>query len=106
MARIKREDRVKVLSGKARGRQGKVLKVLREKDSAIVERINFVKRHTRGGQSARQQGGIIEKEAPVRLSNLMLICPHCSKPARTGTRVLEDNSRVRFCKRCDQQIES
>jgi large subunit ribosomal protein L24 len=105
MPQIKKNDKVKVLSGKEKGRQGKVLKVIGEKGAALVERLNFVKRHTRAGR-AGQQGGIIEKEAPIRLSKLMLICPKCSKPTRTGTRVLEGGTKVRFCKKCSEQLES
>lgn len=105
MPQIKKNDKVKVLSGKEKGRQGKVLRVLREKGAALVERLNFVKRHTRAGRVG-QQGGIIEKEAPIRLSKLMLVCPKCSKPTRTGTKVLEDGKRVRYCKKCSEQLES
>lgn len=105
MPQIKKNDKVKVLSGKEKGRQGKVLKVLAEKGAALVERLNFVKRHTRAGRVG-QQGGIIEKEAPIRLSKLMLVCPKCSKPTRTGTKVLEDGKRVRYCKKCSEQLES
>jgi large subunit ribosomal protein L24 len=105
MPQIKKNDKVKVLSGKEKGRQGKVLRVLAEKGAALVERLNFVKRHTRAGRVG-QQGGIIEKEAPIRLSKLMLVCPKCSKPTRTGTKVLEDGKRVRYCKKCSEQLES
>jgi large subunit ribosomal protein L24 len=105
MPQIKKNDKVKVLSGKEKGRQGKVLKMIKEKGAALVERLNFVKRHTRAGKVG-QQGGIIEKEAPIRLSKLMLICPKCSKATRTGIRVLDDGSRVRFCKKCSEQLES
>jgi len=104
MPQIKKNDKVKVLSGKEKGRQGKVLKVLKEKGAALVERLNFVKRHTRAGRVG-QQGGIIEKEAPIKLSKLMLICPKCSKPTRTGTHVLDDGKRVRYCKKCSEQLE-
>lgn len=105
MPQIKKNDKVKVLSGKEKGRQGKVLKVIKEKGAALVERLNFVKRHTRAGRVG-QQGGIIEKEAPIKLAKLMLICPKCSKPTRTGTRVLDDGTRVRYCKKCSEQLES
>jgi large subunit ribosomal protein L24 len=106
MGHIRKNDKVKVLAGKEKGRQGKVLKVFREKDTALVERLNMVKRHTKAGGRAGQQGGIIEKEAPIRISKLMLVCPKCSKPTRTGVKVLEDGSRVRYCKKCSEQLES
>ena len=106
MSRLKKNDKVKVISGKEKGRQGKVLKILTEKDSALVERLNFVKRHTRAGGQASQQGGIIEKEAPIKLSKLLLVCPKCSKATRVGIRRLDDGERVRYCKKCDEQLDS
>ena len=105
MRTIRKNDKVKVILGKEKGRTGKVIKVF-ENDTAMVERLNMVKRHTRPGGSVGQQGGIIEKEAPLRLSNLMLVCPKCSKPTRAGVRVLDDGHRVRFCKKCDEQIDT
>jgi|UniRef100_A0A7C4AQV0 large subunit ribosomal protein L24 len=105
MSHIKKNDRVEVMVGKDKGRQGKVLKVFRDKDAALVERINMIKRHSRGGGKI-QQGGIIEKEAPIRLSKLMIVCPKCSKTTRIGMKILEDGERVRFCKKCDQQMDS
>jgi large subunit ribosomal protein L24 len=106
MSHIKKNDKVKVLAGKEKGRQGKVLKIYKEKGAALVERLNFVKRHTRAGGPAGQQGGIIEKEAPIKLSKLMLVCPKCSKPTRSGVRTLDDGHRVRYCKKCDEQLDS
>ena len=105
MSELKKNDKVKVLSGKEKGRQGKILRIISEKNAALVERLNFVKRHTRAGTQAAQQGGIIEKEAPLRLSKLLLVCPKCSKPTRTGTRGLEDGERVRYCKKCQEQVD-
>ncbi|MEI7449400.1 MAG: 50S ribosomal protein L24 [Desulfomonile sp.] len=104
MAHIKKNDKVKVLSGKDKGRQGKVIKVYKEKDTALVERLNIIKRHTKAGQAGKQ-GGIIEKEAPIRFSKLMLVCPKCSKTSRIGIRVLDDGERVRYCKKCDEQLD-
>jgi large subunit ribosomal protein L24 len=106
MGQIKKNDRVKVMSGKEKGRQGKVLKVMRDKGAALVERLNMIKRHTKAGGRGGQQGGIVEKEAPIKLCKLMLVCPKCSKPTRTGTRVLDDGSRTRFCKKCAEQLDS
>lgn len=105
MSHIKKNDRVEVLVGKDKGRQGKVLKVFRDKDAALVERLNMIKRHSRGGGKLKQ-GGIIEKEAPIHLSKLMIVCPKCSKKVRVGIRILEDGKRVRFCKKCDEQLDS
>jgi len=105
MSHIKKNDRVEVLVGKDKGRQGKVLRVFRDKDAALVERLNIIKRHSRGG-GKMQQGGIIEKEAPIYLSKLMIVCPKCSKKTRIGAKILEDGKRVRFCKKCDEQLDS
>ena len=106
MSVIKKNDKVKVLSGKEAGRQGKVIKIFTDKGRALVERVNMVKRHTKPGGKVGQQGGIIEKEAPLNLAKLMLVCPKCSKPTRVGTRQLDTGERVRFCKKCSEQIDS
>lgn len=106
MSKIKKNDKVEVISGKEKGRQGKVIRIFREKDTALVERLNFVKRHTKAGTTAGKQGGIIEKEAPIKLSKLMLVCPKCDKTTRIGTNVLDDGERVRYCKKCEEQLDS
>ena len=101
---IKKNDRVMVRTGKEKGKIGTVLRVNSEKDRVIVEKVNMVKRHTRaGGKSA--QGGIIEKEAPIHISNVMLVCNKCAEPSRTGKRILEDGSKVRVCKKCGELLE-
>ena len=96
---------VKVLSGKDRGKTGKVLKVLPAKRRVVVENINFIKRHTRANPSKNIQGGVLEKELPIVASNLIVICPECSKPTRVGHRHLEDGKSVRVCKKCDGVID-
>jgi large subunit ribosomal protein L24 len=101
---IKKNDTVMVIAGKEKGKSGKVLRILPKKDRAVVEKVNFIKRHMRPGAHSRQ-GGIVEKENPINISNLMVICGKCTDPARVGRRVLEDGSRVRFCKKCDEIIE-
>lgn len=101
---IKKNDKVTVLAGKEQGKIGTVLKVDSEKGRVIVEKVNMVKRHTRPGSAGSQQGGIIEKEAPIHISNLMLICNKCAESTRVGKRILEDGSRVRICKKCGEQI--
>ncbi len=100
---IKKDDRVLVLTGRDRGKVGRVLRVFPAKGRALVEKVNMIKRHTRGGGSAGQ-GGIIEKEAPVAASNLKVICNHCTQPTRVGRKVLEDGRRVRVCKKCGEQL--
>ena len=102
---IKKNDKVIVLAGKEKGKIGNVLKVDSEKGCVVVEKVNMVKRHTRpGGKSA--QGGIVEKEAPIHVSNLMVVCSKCAEPARIGKRILEDGSKVRVCKKCGELLEA
>ena len=101
---IKKNDTVMVIAGKEKGKSGKVLRILPKKDRAVVEKVNFIKRHMRPGPHSRQ-GGIVEKENPINISNLMVVCGKCTDTTRVGRRVLEDGSRVRFCKKCDEIIE-
>ena len=97
-------DQVEVIAGKDKGRVGKILRIDREANRAFVERINMIKRHMKP-TDASQAGQIIEKEASVHISNLMLICPECAKTVRIGKKILEDGSKVRVCKSCDATIE-
>ena len=103
--RIKKDDKVKVLTGKDKGKIGKVLKVVKKTNRVIVENINVVKVHQRPTQ-ANPQGGIVEKNMPISVSNLMIMCNSCVKPTRIGIKELEDGKRVRICKKCNQQIDS
>ncbi len=101
---IRKNDKVMVITGKEKGKIGTVLRVITKKERAIVEKLNMVKRHTRpGGKAAK--GGIVEKEAPINISNLMLVCGKCAEAVRIGRKVLEDGSRVRFCKRCGEILD-
>ena len=100
---IKKNDKVTVLTGKEQGKIGTVLKVDSEKGRVIVEKVNMVKRHARPGTAAGR-GGIIEKEAPIHISNLMLICNKCAEATRVGKLILEDGSKVRICKKCGEQL--
>jgi large subunit ribosomal protein L24 len=101
---IKRNDTVQVMAGKEKGKRGKVLIVLPERERIIVERVNFIKRHQRPTQKVRQ-GGIIEREGSLHVSNVMLVCGKCDKPTRTGTQVLADGRRVRVCKKCHETLD-
>ena len=102
--RLKRDDRVKVITGKEKGKIGKVLKVLRRQERVIIENVNFIKRHTKpGGPNPR--GGIIEKEAPVHWSNLMLMCDKCINPIRVKMQSLENGRKVRVCSKCGEVID-
>ncbi|MEM1202116.1 MAG: 50S ribosomal protein L24 [Acidobacteriota bacterium] len=96
--KIKKGDLVLVIAGKDRGNQGKVLRVLPKEGKAIVERINMVKKHTRPNPQRQIQGGILEREAPIQLSNLKLIDPETGKPTRVGRRRLADGRGVRVAK--------
>jgi large subunit ribosomal protein L24 len=98
--KVKKNDQVLVTSGKDRGARGRVLRVLANEGKAIVERVNMMKRHTRANPNKGVQGGILEREAPIQVSNLMVICPECGKPARLGRKRLEDGRGVRVCKSC------
>jgi large subunit ribosomal protein L24 len=102
---LKKNDQVKVIAGKDKGKTGKVLNVIREKERVIVEKINFVKRHSRASQKTGK-GGIIEKEAPLHASNLMLICSKCGKTTRIGHQELDDGKRVRICRKCNEQVDA
>ena len=102
---LKANDQVEVITGKDKGRVGKVLKVFPAESKATVERINMIKRHTKPSE-LNQQGQIVEKEAPIDVSNIQLICPECTKTGRIGKKILEDSTKVRFCKHCGESIES
>jgi large subunit ribosomal protein L24 len=105
-AHVRKDDLVQVLSGKERGKSGKVLEVLTKAGRARVEKLMMVKRHLKRGRSAKApQGGIIEEVGTINLSNLMLVCPKCNKPTRTGRRELPNGRRARFCKRCSQVVD-
>jgi large subunit ribosomal protein L24 len=101
--KVVKNDTVLVISGNYKGKKGKVLKVFPKDQRVIVEGVNFIKRHTRPSQK-NQQGGIVEKEAPVHVSNLMVVCPKCDTPARIGRQVLEDGKRVRVCRSCGEML--
>jgi large subunit ribosomal protein L24 len=101
---IKKNDKVIVISGKEKGKIGTILKMDYEKERAVVEKVNMVKRHARPG-GKRAQGGIIEKEAPLHVSNLMLVCGKCAEATRIGKRILEDGSKVRICKKCGELVD-
>lgn len=102
---IKKGDTVVVISGKDKGKTGKVLKVIPEKESVIAEKLNFTKEFIRRDQSKNIQGGIMEKEAPIHVSNVMQYCPECGQGVRTKTQKLDDGSRIRVCSKCDMTFE-
>ncbi len=101
---VRRGDTVAVISGKERGKRGKVMRVLRDKGRVVVEKVNMVKRHQRPTQKLRQ-GGIIEREGALALSNVLLVCGRCDKPSRSGITILADGRRQRVCKRCGEPMD-
>ncbi|MCP9454490.1 MAG: 50S ribosomal protein L24 [Nitrospira sp.] len=103
-SRIKKGDTVVVIAGRERGKRGKVLSVDLKTGRVTVEKLNIIKRHTKPNQKLKQ-GGILEREAPLALSNVMLLCPVTQKPTRVGIRCLEDGRRVRFSKKSNEVIE-
>jgi len=100
MRKIVKNDSVVVLTGNDRGKTGKILKVFPDKNQAVVEGVNLMKRHSRPTRDL-PQGGIVEKEGPIQISNLKVVCPKCNRPTRIGIRILEDKSKVRYCKHAD-----
>ncbi len=104
MNKIKKDDQVMVISGKDKGKSAQVRQVLPKEQRALVTGVNMVKRHQRQ-QTAQQPGGIIEKEAPIQLSNLKLICKNCGDAVRVGIRERPDGIRVRVCKKCNEDID-
>ena len=102
---IRRNDSVQVMAGKDRGKTGRVLRVIADKNRLVVEGVNFVKRHTRPNPGRGVKGGILEKEAALHASNVQLVCPECSKPTRIGHKVLEDGRKVRICRKCEGVVD-
>jgi large subunit ribosomal protein L24 len=102
---IKKNDQVQVLSGKDRGKSGKVLKVLPDKGRAIVEGINFIQKHTRANPQRNVKGGILPKESPIHISNLMIVCKRCGERTRVGYSHMQDGRKVRVCKSCNELLD-
>ena len=102
---IKKEDKVKVIAGKDKGKIGKVLKVNRKKSRLLVEKINVVKRHSKP-TAQNKQGGIIEKEMPIQWSNVMVMCGKCVAPVRIKMQRLEDGNKVRVCVKCSEALDT
>lgn len=102
--KIRKGDNILIIAGKDNGKKGKVRQALPKKDAVIIEGLNMIKRHSRTKGQARQ-GGIIELESPINISNVMLICNKCNKPARVGFRILPDGKKARICKVCHEAID-
>jgi large subunit ribosomal protein L24 len=102
---IRRDDQVKIISGRDRGKTGRVLMVNPVRQQVTVEHANIIKRHTRPNPSKNIKGGVLDKEGPISVSNVMLVCPGCNKHARVGWQATADGAKVRVCKRCGTTIE-
>ncbi len=102
---FRKDDKVKIIAGKDKGKIGKVLKVIRKKNRVLVENINVVKRHTRPSATNRQ-GGIVEGEAPIHWANIMVMCGKCVKPVRIKMQHLEDGKKMRICRECNEIMDA
>ena len=102
---IRKNDSVLVITGKDRGKRGRVLKVLPDKNRLIVEGVNIIKRHTRPNPQRNIKGGIVEREASLHASNVQLVCPECGKTTRVGRRILTDGRKVRICRKCEGVVD-
>jgi large subunit ribosomal protein L24 len=102
---IKKNDMVFVLSGKDRGKTGKVLKLFVDKSRAVVEGLNYIQKHTRPNPQKNVKGGILPKESPIHISNLMVVCKRCNKHSRVGFSILQDGRKVRICKSCNELLD-
>jgi large subunit ribosomal protein L24 len=103
--RIKKNDQVVMLSGRDKGKRGRVISVNPDTARALVDNVNFVKRHTKANPQKNIKGGILEREAPVPLSQLMLVCKECQQPTRLAFKKLEDGRKTRVCKKCNAQLD-
>jgi len=104
MAKIKRDDLVVVIAGREKDKRAKVRQVMSKEHRVVLVETNIVKRHSKPGVRGARQAGIIDLEAPLHISNVMLVCPHCNQPTRVGHRVLPTGGKVRLCKKCKSDI--
>ncbi len=105
MLQLKKNDEVLVLAGKDRGKSGRVLRVFPAKQRAVVENLNMLRKHTRPNPQKNIKGGVVERESPIHLANLMVICRECGKPTRVGYSLLSDGKKVRVCRKCSGTID-
>ena len=102
---VRKNDNVLVMTGKNRGKRGRVLQVLPARNRVVIEGVNFVKHHTRPNPRANVKGGIVEREAPLHASNVQIVCPECGLPTRIGRQLLGDGRKVRVCRKCDGAVD-
>jgi large subunit ribosomal protein L24 len=101
---LRKGDTVVVLSGKDRGKQGRVLRVNTTKGTAIVEKVNFTKKHTRPNPGKNVKGGILERESPIHMAKLQVVCPNCKEAARLGSHRDDDGKAQRYCRKCNTDL--
>jgi large subunit ribosomal protein L24 len=102
---IRKNDNVVVTTGKDRGKRGRVLRVVADKNRLVVEGVNIIKRHTKANPQKQIKGGVVEREAPLHASNVQLVCPECGKPTRLGRKILGDGRKVRICRKCEEVVD-
>ena len=102
---IRKNDNVVVTTGKDRGKRGRVVRLVPEKNRLVVEGVNIIKRHTRPNPQKNVKGGVVEREAPLHASNVQIVCPECGKPTRIGKKILEDGRKVRVCRKCEGVLD-
>jgi large subunit ribosomal protein L24 len=102
---IRKNDQVKVISGKSLDKVGRVLRVMREKNRVVVEGVSLLKRHTRANPSKNIKGGIVERESPIHISNVMIMCGSCSQATRIGHNILSDGKKIRICRKCGSSLD-
>ena len=101
---MKKGDMVKVIAGKDKGKTGKIMKIVSDKDQVVVEKLNIIKRHKR--PDAKGKGGIVEKEGPISVSNVMFLCSKCDTGVKVGFKILEDGRKTRVCKKCNEILDT
>jgi large subunit ribosomal protein L24 len=102
---IRKNDQVKVISGKNLDKVGRVLRVMRDKNRVVVEGVSLLKRHTRANPSKNIKGGIVERESPIHVSNVMIMCGSCSQATRIGHSILSDGKKIRICRKCGNSLD-
>ena len=102
---VRKNDNVVVITGKDRGKRGRVLKVVPARNRLVIEGVNFIKRHTRPNPQRNIKGGVVEREGSVHASNVQVICPECSAPTRIGHQLLGDGRKIRICRKCDGAVD-
>ena len=102
---VRKNDNVVVITGKDRGKRGRVLKVLPAKNRVVVEGVNIIKRHTKPNPGKQIKGGVVEREAPLHASNVQVVCPECGAATRIGHKILGDGRKVRICRKCEGVVD-